>query len=359
MPRHLAPGVFVPEIEPGPTPIVGVATSTAAILGQTGRGPLSPRLVTSFAEYESLYGSVGAFLPAAMRGFFENGGKRAYVCRLRGPDGLARALAALEDSAFREVALVAAPGLVAAEETGALIDHCEARRRFAVLDCPRADPALLDPRGGRQSSHAAAYAPWLQVAAPGGGGQMWAPPSGAVLGVYARTDVERGVWAAPANQSLLGVTGLEHDIDQGLQEQLNPHGVNVIRRFTGRGIRVWGARTLSTDAEWKYVNVRRLQLFLERSIEEGMQWVLFEPNDEALWMRVRRQVEQFLHAQWHSGAFPGDRPQSSYYVKCDRTTMTQSDLDSGRLIVEIGFAPARPAEFVLFRIGQWTADARS
>ena len=358
MAEHRVPGVFVPEVEPGPRPIAGVATGTAAIVGASGRGPFRPRLITSYSEYERVYGSAGAFLPAAMRGFFENGGKRAFVCRLRGPAGLARALAALEDRAFREVALVAAPGLVAVEAAGAIIDHCEGQRRFAVLDCPRVDPALLDPRGERESSHAAAYAPWLQVATPGGG-QPPVPPSGHVLGVFARIDVEEGVWASPANESLSGIASLDYEIDHELQEQLNARGVNAIRRFAGRGILLWGARTLSADAEWKYVSVRRLQLFLERSIDEGTKWVLFEPNNEALWRRIRGQVEQFLYDQWRAGAFPGDRPQSAYFARCDRTTMTQDDIDSGRLIIEIGFAPVRPAEFVLFRIGQWTAEANS
>jgi uncharacterized protein len=154
-----------------------------------------------------------------------------------------------------------------------------------------------------------------------------------------------------------GVVAVERAIDDATQGPLNLRGVNAVRRFTDRGIRVWGARTLSADPEWKYVNVRRLFLFLEQSIDKGTQWVLFEPNGVPLWTKVRGQIENFLTELWRAGAFPGERPDKAFYVHCDQTTMTQADLDDGRLIVEIGFAPLRPAEFVIFRIGQWTCEA--
>lgn len=365
MPEFPAPGVHVEEIERGPKPIEGVATSTAAFLGETGRGPVRPRLVTSVADYQRRFGDSGPYLADAVRGFFGNGGKRAFICRLTkagaalAQDDLARGLAALEAPALGEVSLVAAPGLVAAEMTDAVIGHCEAHRRFAVLDCPRDDPRGLDPRSRRESANAACYAPWLEVEGARGTARKTVPPSGHVLGIYARTDLNRGVWKAPANEIVEGALGLEHEIDDAAQESINLRGVNMIRRFPGRGIRVWGARTLSADPEWKYVNVRRLFVYLERSIDKGTQWVVFEPNDEPIWAAVTAAIGQFLNGEWRAGALAGTKPQEAYFLRCDRTTMTQADIDSGRLIVEIGFAPLRPAEFVIFRIGQWTQDWRS
>jgi phage tail sheath protein FI len=153
--------------------------------------------------------------------------------------------------------------------------------------------------------------------------------------------------------------GMAVELDDTAQEPLNQRGVNVIRRFAGRGIRVWGARTLSQDAEWKYVNVRRYMIYLEHSIDRGTRWVVFEPNDEKLWARVRQSIEAFLLAEWRGGALVGTRPNDAFFVRCDRTTMTQDDIDNGRLICQIGIAPIRPAEFVVFRIGQWTVEHAS
>ena len=351
MPEYLHPGVYVEEIGRAPKPIEGVETSIAALLGETERGSLRPAYVTSVGDFELKYGSGGPYLAEAVRGFFGNGGRRALICRLRTPADLPRILALLERRAFRDVALVAAPGLVEPGQAAAIIGHCEAQRRFAVLDCLRTDPAMLDPRADRASKNAACYVPWLDLSG------RYAPPSGHVLGVYAHTDVTRGVWKAPANEVVRGAVGVEHEINQAVQEQLNPRGVNVIRRLPGRGIRVWGARTLSDDAEWKYVNVRRLFLYLERSIDEGTQWVVFEPNAVPLWAAVRNQVEQFLTLHWRMGALAGAKPEEAFFVRCDRSTMTQEDIDNGHLIVEIGFAPVRPAEFLIFRIFQRTSNS--
>jgi len=185
------------------------------------------------------------------------------------------------------------------------------------------------------------------------------PPSGHVLGLYARTDIDRGVWKAPANDVLRGVFDLEYYVDTGVQEVLNPRGVNAIRRFPGRGIRVWGARTLATNSLWKYVSVRRLFIFLERSIYEGTQWVVFEPNDERLWERVKDTIRLFLRTQWRNGALMGLTEEQAFMIACDRSTMTQDDILNGRLVCEIGIAPVRPAEFVIFRIFQNTAEAQS
>ncbi len=187
---------------------------------------------------------------------------------------------------------------------------------------------------------------------------MLLPPSGFVAGIYARNDVEKGVHKAPANEVVRMAVGFEFLLNKAQQDVLNPEGVNCFRFFEGRGYRLWGARTISSDPEWKYVNVRRYFAYLERSLERGTQWIVFENNSEPLWANVRRTVEDFLFNEWKSGHLMGDKPQEAYFVRCDRSTMTQNDIDNGRLICLIGVAPVRPAEFVIFRIGQWTADRR-
>jgi Bacteriophage tail sheath protein len=196
------------------------------------------------------------------------------------------------------------------------------------------------------------------TADPGTGAGKLIPPGGHVLGVYARTDSERGVFKAPANEVLRGVLDLEFAIDDNTQDVLNPRGVNVTRSFPGRGILVWGARTISSNALWKYVSVRRLFIFLERSIYEGTQWVVFEPNDDRLWARVVDTIRGFLRDQWRLGALFGRTEQEAFFIICDRTTMTLDDILNGRLICEIGIAPVRPAEFVVFRIFQSTAESQ-
>ncbi len=178
-----------------------------------------------------------------------------------------------------------------------------------------------------------------------------------MLGIYARTDIERGVHKAPANEVVRGLTRFEININKARNDVLNPEGINALRFFEGRGNRVWGARTMSSDPEWMYVNVRRLFIYLERSIDLAMQWAVFEPNNPRLWASIRGAVEDFLYVQWLAGALLGDTPEEAFFVRCDRTTMTQNDLDNGRLICLIGVAPVKPAEFVIFRIGQWTAEA--
>jgi hypothetical protein len=187
--------------------------------------------------------------------------------------------------------------------------------------------------------------------------EVVAPPSGHVIGIYARTDIERGVHKAPANAVVRGASDIERIINKAQQDILNPppNQINVIRDFRpdGRGIRVWGARCITSDSDWKYVNVRRLFIFLEESIDEGTQWVVFEPNDKPLWDRVIQSVSAFLTRVWRDGALQGATPAEAFFVKCDRTTMTQDDIDNGRLIMLIGVAPVKPAEFVIIRIGQW------
>ncbi|MFC5219671.1 phage tail sheath family protein [Streptomyces coerulescens] len=252
----------------------------------------------------------------------------------------------------------------------ALIAHVEqpGAYRIAIVDGP-SNASLNEIRAfrGQFDSHRAAlYHPWIETLDPNESPEQGAPPaklllppSGFVAGVYARSDISRGVHKAPANEVVYGLTRFEANINTRRQQVLNPEGINALRFFTGRGNRVWGARTLSSDPEWKYVNVRRFFIFLEHSIDKATQWAVFEPNSPDLWQKVVRTVEDFLDLQWRNGALLGATRAQAYFVRCDRTTMTQNDLDNGRLICLIGIAPVRPAEFVIFRIGQWTADARS
>lgn len=273
--------------------------------------------------------------------------------------------------ALDDIAIIAAPGhsvmTLYTSIQQALISHAEKDKYcIAVLDTPSG----LTPQGSRDarsridSSYAALYYPWVTVANPlwkPGNGQVSkeinVPPSGFVAGIYARTDVNRGVWKAPANEVVRGAIRFERDINHAQQEVLNPEGINCLRFFFGRGYRVWGARTASSDPEWKYVNIRRYFIYLEHSIDRSTQWAVFEPNGQALWANITDTVSAFLYNEWRSGALLGATPEQAYFVRCDRSTMTQADLDNGRLICEVGVAALKPAEFVIFRIGQKTADA--
>ncbi len=271
-----------------------------------------------------------------------------------------------------DISLIAVPGIDDELVQSALIEHCQAMKyRFAVLDGPPPpNDSLNDIRGLRSrydSRYASVYHPWLTIVDPLARGskrrELAAPPSGHVMGLIADVDVRRGVHKAPANEVLRGIIGLQRRIQTGEQELLNPFpsNINVIRDFRpeNRGIRVWGARVISSDSEWKYVNVRRLFNFVEKSIERGMQWAVFEPNDEPLWARIRQAITAFLKSVWKDGALQGQKIEEAFFVRVDRTTMTQQDIDNGRLIVEIGIAPVKPAEFVIIRIGMFTSTAES
>ncbi|RPJ86088.1 MAG: phage tail sheath family protein [Acidobacteria bacterium] len=247
-----------------------------------------------------------------------------------------------------------------------LIEQCtRLKDRFAVLHSTPGTHTLsgvadLRYPENKDTSYAAFYFPWIKVLDPRTRSvhERLIPPSGHVIGIYAQTDIDRGVHKAPANVVVVGATALEFQITKGEQDLLNPRGVNCIRFFPGRGIRVWGARTCSKNTLWKYINVRRLFLFIEESIEEGTQWVVFEPNNERLWARVKQTITQFLTTVWRNGALMGTKPEEAFFVKVDRTTMTQDDIDNGRLICIIGIAPAKPAEFVIFRLAQFPGGAQ-
>lgn len=260
-----------------------------------------------------------------------------------------------------DVSIMAVPGVTDANVQAKLIAHCESlASRFAVLDAPlnaAAVDELNQHKSAYDTSYAALYAPWVQVFDPLLRRAVFLPPSGSVCGVYARTDIERGVHKAPANEVVRGCTGLSVSYNEAEQGKLNPNGVNLIRALPGQGIRVWGARTCSSDGNWKYVNVRRLFIFLEESIRANTGWAVFEPNDEGLWSRVKGSVTLFLETQRRSGALMGSTPEEAYYVEVGRSTMSQDDILNGRLICEIGVAPVRPAEFVIFRITQKMQDA--
>jgi phage tail sheath protein FI len=278
------------------------------------------------------------------------------------------ALAKIDD-----VAIVAAPGSSAftARDAirNALISHAEGTRRYriAVLDTDSGlnAGAARTARSTIDSKYAALYYPWVVIANPNARPgrddiprEIALPPSGFLCGIYARNDVERGVHKAPANEVVRGAMRFEREVSFGEQEMLNPLGVNCLRFFPGRGYRVWGARTASSDPEWKYVNIRRYFNYLEASIDRSTQWAVFEPNGERLWANIRETIGSFLFNEWRNGALLGAKSEDAYFVRCDRSTMTQNDLDNGRLVCLIGVAAVKPAEFVIFRIGQKTADAR-
>jgi phage tail sheath protein FI len=261
-----------------------------------------------------------------------------------------------------EISLCLAPGIWSSTVHSALIQHCEILKdRFAILD-PQDNLDIEGIRGFREpldTKYAALYYPWIEVRDPSVKRDVAIAPSAHMAGIYARVDVERGVHKAPANEVIRGINKIADDVTKREQDMLNPKGINALRFFPGRGYRVWGARTLSSDTSWKYINVRRLFIFVEESIDEGTQWVVFEPNDEPLWARVRQTIENFLNTVWRSGALEGTKPNEAFFVKCDRTTMTQADIDNGRLICLIGIAPVKPAEFVIFRIQQKTRDSQT
>ena len=271
--------------------------------------------------------------------------------------GAKSGLAAFEE--IPEIAMVIAPDEAGDDALAETIEeHCSDSRlqdRVAILQAEQ-DFDIGEPEPPVNSSYAAFYFPWVEVTDPVSGRLIPVPPAGHVAGIYARTDSNYGVHKAPANQVVRGVRGLDTTITKAEQAGLNPKGVNCIRSFSGRGIRVWGARTTASDPTWQYINVRRLFIFLRESIDNGTQWAVFEPNNEDLWARVRQTIRGFLRDVWEDGALMGETPEEAFFVTCDRTTMTQNDIENGRLICEIGVAPVRPAEFVIFRISQWDGE---
>lgn len=414
MPTYAAPGVYVEEVPSAIKPIAGVSTSTAGFIGvvpdsitipsqvepfklptaaadkpavasrpasrpagaAAGAGAASAfqgaTLCTNFTEYTTAFGGSSLDighrnLTQAVFGFFNNGGSRCYVVRLLNDDNINQALAAFE--LVDEIAIVAAPGMLADSTRVAIDAHCRKMGdRFAILDGPptQTDQTKLTratPDGDmpKSTDYAAWYFPWIKVFDPvakrpdgdAPDGIISVPPSGHIAGIYARVDTERGVHKAPANEVIRGALDVTQRLSKAHQESLNPLGVNCIR-VLNNNILVWGARTAggNVNADLKYINVRRTLLFLRKSIDEGTQWVVFEPNTPALWQKITRNVSAFLTNVWRSGALFGDAPQQAFYVKCDKETNPQSSIDAGQVVTEIGVAIVRPAEFVIFRISQ-------
>ncbi len=397
---YLSPGVYVEEVDRGSKPIEAVGTNTVGFLGESMMGPVNQAvLCTNWSQFVKTFGDFtqSTYMAHAIYGFFNNGGSRCFVVNVGAPASLEVEAAAAPagdkkddktgaapaapkpapknvDTAglyigkdngpgartglkcfeeIDEIALVAAPGNTSPAVSDALLSHCENRKdRFAILDSPETIQGGVDKLARpRDSKYGAYYFPWIQVYDPERG-NVFMPPSGHVAGVYSRVDNERGVHKAPANEIVRGALGLKYNISKGEQDILNPKGINCIRTMQGGGIRIWGARTLSSDTSWRYINVRRLFIMVETSIERATQWVVFEPNDHRLWKRVSRTISSFLTLVWRQGALFGETPEKAFYVKCDEETNPPETIDVGQLIVEIGLAPVKPAEFVIFRIGQ-------
>jgi phage tail sheath protein FI len=374
MPEIFIPGVYVEE--PGAVPpIAALATDIAGFVGLAEGlpGAAAPedaiRSAVEFGKHWStaatLAGDAPNLLWLAVQAYFANGGRQLHVVPVTlteaAAGGHATAVARLADT---DAAIIAAPDVQAlparlvpagaADVTmRALVALAEApgSNRFAIIDAPSGSgiAGVRGWRAGFDSRAAALYWPWLQTA---DGTQL--PPSGPVAGAMAQADLARGVWKAPANLALVGVTAVAA-ISKADQEVLNPEGINAIRAFTGKGLLVWGARTLSSDPDWKYIPVRRLAVMLEASIARGLSWLVFEPNGPILWARVRSAVEGLLLDLWRQGALLGDKPERAWFVRCDAATMTADDLVNGRLVAEIGHAPLRPGEFLIFRFSAATA----
>ena len=359
------PGDYIEETT-GLRAIVGIATGVAGFVGVAAKNPsdLSIARVTSFAEYEAIFGGTASalpqpnarYLPQSVAGFFANGGRVAYIAPVAvgsaraysdadyiGASDPPRGLAAL--AAQDGINFIVAPGITSTSVHQAMVAQCEARHdRIAILDVPLAfspQPLTID------SSFATAYWPWLIVNDAGDA----VPPSGHLAGQYARLAAHR----APSNEAIAGATGLTQVMTQDTIEQLQSLEINSLRVVAGRqGVIPWGMRTLSSDPEWKYVAIRRYAIYIEQSLVKGLEWLIFEANGPTLWARVRVLVENFLLQHWRDGALLGTKSEQAYFVKCDRSTMTQADIDQGRLVIVMGIAPLRPSEFVIIQIGLWT-----
>ena len=346
MVNYRLPGTYIEEVSSRGLEIAGLPTGVAGFVRLGTAGQSGGRAYASAAEYEA-----DNVLWQAARTFFDEGGKRLFVANARADDadGVGAALAelALADPALPGGPdVVAAPGLTGAHVAPALIAHAQAQRRFALID----PPPGLDVAGvqafaaGLNSRHAALFWPWVLTA---DGPQ---PPSAHIAGIIARVDAARGIWKSPANEIIRGAIGFEHAVTTAEQAVLNPLGINCLRAFVGRGKRVWGARTLSIDPEFKYINVCRQIDWIARSLEAGLAWAVFEAATEQLQAQVRAAAEAFLSRHWRDGGLQGAKASDAYFVRCDGTTMTQHDIDAGQLVVLIGIAPVRPAEFIIIRI---------
>lgn len=394
------PGVQVIDVPPSPGPITGVGTSTAAFIGDTGKTlALTPQLITSYTQFQSKFKldvtkEYQGYLADAVLGFFGNGGTSCYIVHAN-TDGtsqtLDEALTALLP--YDDIAIVAAPGWADSGTWQSLQQHVEndSQNRFAILDYPpdggqgtsdSAPPSTPPPSTPPPSTPApvvlaandsppeipasdsvAAYYPWFDVAVPGSPPTTRSvPPSGAIAGIYARVDAQRGVFKAPANEPVYGAITLSELIDDNRQNELAQKGVNCIRKLNGN-ILVWGARTAKSDSAFKYVSTRRTYDYIRASLAAGTQWAVFEPNNPMLWGKIVRNVSSFLRRLWEAGGLFGDTPSQAYFVKCDEETNPIDVRQQGQVVTQVGVALTQPAEFVVFQLGvvddDGSADASS
>src|SRR6266480_541265 len=399
MPTYLTPGVYIEEVSTGPRPIEAVGTSVAGFVGVAPDGAKhvnEPMWFDNWTQFTREFvspGNASTPLAHAVFGFFQNGGGRCCVVNVGVDNSIVgdgqgrKGLEVLEES--DEIAIVAAPGYMDAESYDALLSHCEKMKdRVAILDAPpqvskidaltkvatapakakksrgasedtkpsgeaKSEADALRPRQS-DGGWGAYYFPHITVRDPLSPKDLVdVPPSGHIAGIYARSDATRGVHKAPANEAVRGALNVTYRVTREEQATLNPSGVNCIRLFPGEGIRVYGARTLAeSSSEWRYLNVRRLFNMVEESIARSTRWVVFEPNDRPLWKAIRRDVSAFLTMIWRQGALMGRTPDEAFFVQCDEETNPPEVIDAGTVVTVVGIAPVKPAEFVIFRIGQ-------
>lgn len=403
MPNYQTPGVYVEEIESGSKPIEAGATNIVGFLGVAEKGPVNQAtLVTNWTQYTKIFGGLheGGWLGHGVYQFFQNGGTKCYINNLaepkskkgesnqkngdkaaekaddsissakyevKNPDNIAKLIIGKDEGVgkksglhlfdeIQDISLICAPGVTDPAAQDAILTHCEKNRfRFAVLDSPETLEGGIDTMPmPRDSIMGAYYFPWVQMYDMVADQNIYAPPSGGICGVYGRVDSTRGVHKAPANELFKTALGLKYNLTDAEQEMLNPKGINCIRDFPGRGIRVWGARTISSNPEWRYVNVRRLFCMVEQALQNGTNWVVFEPNTRDLWKKITRNITAFLLNIWKSGALFGNSPEEAFYVRCDDELNPPESIDAGYVTIELGLAPAKPAEFVVFRVSQKT-----
>ena len=329
-------------------PIQNVPTNVVGFIGVSQPGP-TPGLLTSLAEFREAYPNPSQFLSLAVEGFFANGGSQCYVATISAADPFQNALDALAEVKLQ---LLCCPDESLVPNAASLMAaHCEQMKdRFCILQSPQPVIPSATHQVPVHSAFAAYYYPWISVLS--NGVSVTIPPGGHLAGVYARTDANHGVHIAPSgtNATLTGVTGLSANINTVEGELLNPRGINVIRSFPGQGIMVWGTRTTSQDQQWLYVPIRRVMIFIEQSLQSGLQGALFEPNGPTLWMSVRATIESFLLQQWKVKALVGATAREAFSVRRDQTTMTQADIDNGSVIALVGVALLHPAEFMFLRV---------
>jgi phage tail sheath protein FI len=399
VPTYQTTGVYVEEVSSGSRPIEAGTTNIVGFLGIAEQGPVNEAvLVTNWTQYAKTFGGMHTkgWLGHAVYQFFQNGGTKAYINNLaapeeepaenskqtppkkadnklpvgiKNPENIASLVIGTDEGVGKktglclfdtisDIALICAPGVTDERAQSAILSHCELNRfRFAVLDAPEELEKGIDTLPmPRDSTMGAYYFPWVHMYTKDDQ-KVYTPPSGGICGLYGRVDGTRGVHHAPANELFRAALGLKYSLTDREQELLNPKGINCLREFPGRGIRVCGARTFSSDPEWRYINVRRLFCMVEQAIQNGTQWVVFEPNTCYLWKQITRDITAFLLNIWNTGALFGSSPEEAFFVRCDDKLNSPESIEAGMVVVEVGMAPVKPAEFVIFRVSQKTLGA--